>query len=166
MKTNLIISAFVIVVLLTALFVGVMGNETIQPILYNHNLHVEDMGLECSQCHQYYETDAAAGLPTTNDCAECHSDLIGESEEEQKLVSFITDERELDWKRIFQLPRHVFFSHRRHIILAEMECSECHGVMEKRTEPPQMSDNFISMDFCIDCHEKKDITIDCMNCHR
>ena len=166
MKKSWIISSLVIVVLLSVLFVSFAGNEELQPIQYNHKLHVEDIGLECSQCHQYYEIDAAAGLPTTDDCAACHSDLQGESEEEQKLVSFIAEENELKWKRIFQLPRHVFFSHRRHIALAELECSECHGSMEERTEPPRMSDNDIDMDFCIDCHEKKDITNDCMNCHR
>lgn len=166
MRIRWFIIAMTVIAVVSLLFVSFTGNTIDQPIKYNHSKHVEEIGLECIQCHQHYETDSAAGLPVLEDCAECHSELLGESEEEKKLLQFVDENLELPWNRVFQLPRHVFFSHRRHIVLGQLECNVCHGDMEKRTEPPQKSDNEVTMDFCMECHEDTGVSIDCMNCHR
>lgn len=166
MRIRWFIIAITVIAVVSLLFISFTGSTIDQPIKYNHSKHVEEIGLECIQCHQHYETDSAAGLPVLEDCTECHSELLGESEEEKKLLQFVDENLEVPWNRVFQLPRHVFFSHRRHIVLGQLECNICHGDMEKLTEPPQKSDNEVTMDFCIECHEDTGVSIDCMNCHR
>lgn len=151
---------------LSVVFISFSESKIIQPIEYNHYVHVEEAGMDCISCHQYVETHESAGLPLLETCAECHEESLGESIEESRLVEMITENKALNWGRIFQMPKHVFFSHRRHVVLGELECAVCHGVMEGLTKPPQKSQNKIDMDFCLDCHEILNVSIDCLDCHR
>ena len=160
-----LISIFVIIFFTVILF-NFYGNAVTQPIRYNHNLHLEEAEMDCIDCHQYYESNESAGLPSTEDCSVCHSELLGDIPEEKKLFELIENEVELNWKRIFQMPKHVFFSHRRHIILAQLECDDCHGNMKELTSPPQKRNNKINMEFCMDCHETQNVSNDCISCHR
>ena len=166
MNLSRYVIAIPIIIFFSAIFFMLSGEEVNQPIRFNHNKHVEGEGMECSDCHHYYKTHANAGLPSAEDCATCHSEAIGESPEEEKLIGLIGEERDLHWKRIFQIPKHVFFSHRRHTVLGLLECDVCHGNMKGRTSPPQKKDNNLAMEFCMECHTNENVSNDCLNCHR
>ena len=136
-----------------------------QPISFNHRLHVEDEGLECSACHSYYERETFSGLPSMNACVLCHSEMQGESAAEEKLVSAIEDGTAIEWAPLFRQPPHVFFSHRLHVVVAEIECATCHGDIGQSEEPPT-NPRRLSMDQCIACHEEHGIAESCGSCHR
>ena len=137
-----------------------------QPMPFNHRIHVVDNEFECTDCHSYYKRQTFSGMPDNDTCAFCHLDeLLGESEEEKRLVALLEEERPLEWGRLFEQPSHVFYSHRRHVVVAEIDCVECHGTIGESETPPQRVRQ-LTMDNCLDCHEKEGVAEDCTTCHR
>ena len=49
--------------------------EIQQPVQFSHKHHVGDDGIDCRYCHQTVETTASAGMPSTQTCMNCHSQL-------------------------------------------------------------------------------------------
>jgi hypothetical protein len=138
-----------------------------QPITYNHQVHVEENDMECTDCHLYVETRARATIPNIEVCGECHSDEpMTESAEEQKVVDYVSRGEKIPWLKIYRVPSHVYFSHRRHTALGEIACATCHGDMERMTTPPPKPAVPISMDRCMGCHEQNQVSNDCTRCHR
>lgn len=140
-------------------------NPPSQPIRYNHQVHIAS-GLTCVDCHTGAQDQAAATLPTLDACMMCHSEPVTDSPEEEKIRQFAKAGQEIPWRRINRVPAHVFFSHRRHVALGGLTCAECHGPMEKLTEPPQRPFRVLSMEACLDCHQQRKVDSDCARCHR
>ena len=46
-----------------------------QPIPFSHKHHVKDDGIDCRYCHTGVETSHFAGLPPTETCMTCHSQI-------------------------------------------------------------------------------------------
>lgn len=136
-----------------------------QPIAFNHRKHVQDNSIECSTCHEFYEKEAFSGLPGAEVCASCHLEPQGKSEEERKLVRLLQSGARLDWKPLFRQPPHVFYSHRRHVVAAKLDCSICHGGIGKSTQPPSRVRR-LRMTDCIDCHRRRAAATECTACHR
>ncbi len=155
-----------------AVLLGVFAGGTIiygklpQPIEFNHNLHVTEVEMDCSDCHRYVITNRKATLPDKDICLDCHSEAIGESVEEQRLIALLESDREFNWQRVYVLPEHVYFSHFRHVTLGQVSCQECHGDMKKLVSPPEKpAVDIIDMDNCMDCHEDRQVNNDCLTCH-
>ncbi len=166
LKTLGVLTALVVVVFVTrhALY----GPQPVaQPIAYSHNIHVEGEGLECTDCHQYVEQLPRATLPDLAVCSDCHSeDPLGESPEEAKLIDYLTASQEVPWNRVYQVPSHVYFSHRRHVVAGDLACAECHGDVPKLTEPATLPFRSTRMKACISCHKEHKVSTDCLTCHR
>lgn len=136
-----------------------------QPVVFNHRLHVEDEELECSACHAEYETGVHSGMPEAEVCSLCHSEAQGDSPEEEKLVGMLEAGLPLNWKSLSILPPNVFFSHRRHVPVAGIPCSKCHGEMGKSLAPPA-NPHPLTMNECIQCHRLQKVSTSCSACHR
>jgi hypothetical protein len=161
---------FVLSVLLTAAVSFLLNRHHVeaapsQPVEFNHRLHVEDEGLECSSCHQHYLEETSSGLPPAVVCALCHLEPLGESVEELKLVSLLERGMPLEWDSAFRQPPHVFFSHMRHVAVADIECAACHGDVGSSESSPRERLP-LAMDNCIACHEREAVTNACTSCHR
>ena len=53
--------------------------------------------ISCETCHFFYEDGNWSGIPTTEVCAECHSEMMGESAAEENLVNeYINKDKEID----------------------------------------------------------------------
>ena len=137
-----------------------------QPVAFNHRLHVEDNELECEECHHYVTSQTFAGLPGVEKCLECHEEAQTESPEEEKIRQAAAEGKELAWNQIYNVPDHVYYSHRRHVVAGEIDCAECHGQIARATQPPSQPLNELTMDFCMDCHESRSVTNDCIACHK
>ena len=159
---------------LAILFIGVLwaflqwhqSGARLQPIAYNHKKHVSELGLECAFCHTgIAEKKARAGLPNLETCLSCHT-----SEDTNPKAKVIQDyaskNQPIPWKQVYKTPPHVYFSHRRHVELAKLDCAVCHGDMSKKETPVSRPAIAISMERCMDCHRRKNVTNDCMSCHR
>lgn len=137
-----------------------------QPIAFNHKLHMEGVGMKCSECHRYYQTQANSGPPVIAICMDCHKEALTASKEEAKLREFAGAGREIPWRRIYYVPDHVFFSHRMHAALSGIKCEQCHGGVQAQTAPPTRPLVPQTMEFCIACHKEMGASTECLACHR
>lgn len=137
-----------------------------QPIQFNHKLHTKDLDIPCTDCHRYVKSAEFAGRPVTKICATCHDPPQTNKPEEARLIKYIKSGEEIPWRRLYEVPSHVFYSHRRHVTVAKLECAVCHGEIGQSVAPPARPLRTLSMDFCIDCHEQRKVTTDCNACHR
>jgi len=152
--------------LLSGAVVLLSSPSTEQPIAFNHRKHVVDNEMACSDCHQFYEREVFSGLPDAGTCSFCHLDEPqGESAEEEKLRKLLESGAPLEWKPLFRQPPHVFYSHRRHAAVAQIECSVCHGSIGESEAPPSRV-RALDMDDCLGCHESQGARAQCTTCHR
>jgi hypothetical protein len=151
--------------LILAVLIGFgFGSKAGQPILFNHKKHTEQ-GVECASCHRFFKTQTFSGMPTLSTCLECHKDPITENPEEEKIREFQKRGEEIPWKRLYREPDHVFFSHRRHVVLGKIDCQTCHGAIGQSEKPPSRPWVRMTMEWCMNCHGKKKVTNDCLACH-
>ena len=136
-----------------------------QPVAFNHRMHVEDLDLACLDCHEYYEEEVFSGFPSSETCAMCHEEAQGDSPAEAKLVGMLTSGEPIAWRSLYLQPSHVFYSHRRHVVVAAIECDRCHDAIAA-TEVPPSTASVLTMDDCLDCHRAHEVADDCTNCHR
>lgn len=169
-KRVLILYALVFAILayvaIRAVWALVWNPPVQQPIAFNHKLHAESGGLSCSDCHTLFETHFASGRPNLETCMECHWEPLGESPEEEKLLEYQDRGEEIPWERLYTAGDNVFYSHRRHVVVAEIECEECHGDFAELESPPHRALRPITMQGCWDCHEQRGVSNDCLACHR
>lgn len=139
-----------------------------QPLRFSHKAHVKEA--KCTACHPNYEKHASAGLPRLADCLDCHEGTQSKEpedvKEEAKLVQYAEKKAEIRWVRLYRVPDHSFFSHRRHVVLGKVECKMCHGEIEASDAPPRRPAQAIEMDWCVSCHRKEKVSTDCNGCHR
>ncbi len=143
-----------------------LPDRIVQPIAFNHRTHITNAQLGCSDCHIYYSRGARSGLPDGEACMTCHTDAVTKSPEEAKLRETYQQGRPIVFRKLFHLPEHVYYSHRRHVVLGKLECVHCHGKIADTDSPPSRPLVNISMDFCTGCHEREKVTNDCKSCHR
>ncbi len=142
------------------------GPAVPQPVEFNHRKHTEDLGLNCEFCHKYVRTGAHAGLPDAETCTICHQTPQGESREAARVTELLAEGDPLHFNKLFRLADHVFYTHRRHAGIAELECETCHGPIAQTLRPPRRPLVRITMDHCMDCHRERAETLDCVACHR
>ncbi len=154
-----------VVIVSIVIFVSGCGETVRQPIKFNHKKHV-DMGIGCDTCHIYVKEQPFAGLPKIEICLGCHEAPITKSAEEEKIRDFKKRDIELRWTKLTNLPDYVYFSHRRHVGIAKLDCKGCHGDIAEMPVPPERALVSLKMGDCIDCHRKKKAKTDCIYCHR
>ena len=146
-------------------FAGYAYPPSGQPIAFNHAKHVQN-GLSCTDCHTGAREQEHATLPALTLCLTCHESAVTRSPEEEKIRTLAAAGKELAWTQLTRVPAHVYFSHRRHVQLAKLDCAVCHGAMEKATAPPRRPYRQMTMSACIECHSKNRARKDCNDCHR
>ena len=139
---------------------------TAQPVAFNHRRHTQDLKLDCAFCHKYVTTGAHAGLPDEQTCRMCHQVKQGPSPEAARLTLLLTGGATLRFNKLFRLPPHVNFTHRRHVGLAKLPCLDCHGAIAVTERPPTRPLKIFRMQVCLDCHRAKGQSQDCVACHR
>ena len=154
----------VIILLLTA---GCSeSTDYAQPIAYNHATHIQEVGMECIDCHIQAETHQKASIPNIALCIECHEEALTESMEEEKLVTYIQEDQTIPWVQVHRVPDHAYFSHRRHVAMGKISCEQCHGQVTEMTLPFTKPAFQINMNFCIQCHKNNQVSTECADCHR
>ncbi len=159
-------SVFFLLAIIIAGCADGQNSDAVQPIVYSHYTHVEEGGAECLDCHQYAETQSAASIPNIKVCIDCHDEAISESEDEATLLMYISENKKIPWRQVYSVPDYVFFSHRRHVKLGQMECAVCHGDVGSLAVPVAEQYERITMEWCMDCHETSNVSNDCYACHR
>jgi predicted CXXCH cytochrome family protein len=140
--------------------------RVVQPIAFNHQKHVRTLEIDCSTCHEFYETGSHAGLPTLTTCQGCHAEPLTDSPEEAKIFELVKAGKVDVFRKLFRLPDHAFYTHRRHVVVAKLPCERCHGAIADTTSPPERPLVRISMEFCLGCHQSSGASSACTSCHR
>ncbi len=123
--------------------------------------------MACVACHEDAWTRPHAGLPGITICAGCHQEPLGDHPEEDKLTSYVMSRKEIPFVQVNRYPGHVYFSHRAHVALGEMDCATCHAEVPTMTLPharPAASRH--SMEDCMACHRQAGATLECLACHK
>ena len=61
----------------------------------------------------------------------------------------------IEWRRVHNLPDHVYFNHAQHVVAGEVECEQCHGQVDKMEVLSQHAP--LSMGWCINCHRTSEV---------
>jgi len=120
-----------------------------QPLQFSHAHHVGDDGIDCRYCHTSVETSSFAGIPPTQTCMNCHSQLWTSSPILEPVRASLREDRSLHWTRVHDLPDFVYFNHSIHVKKG-VGCETCHGRVDEM--PLMYQKNSLQMEWCIECH--------------
>lgn len=130
-------------------FVTGVGEAVAQPVPFSHKHHVGELGLDCRYCHNGVETSASAGLPATEVCMTCHSQLYTNAEMLAPVRASLASGQPLRWQRVNAVPDFVYFNHSIHIAKG-VACESCHGNVDDM--PLMARAQPLTMEWCLDCH--------------
>ena len=138
--------------------------EPRQPLDFPHMIHNADVGLDCEYCHAGVTKGAVAGIPSVNLCMGCHEEVVTDDPRITTLRDYAKRGEDLPWQRVYGFleESHVRFNHAPHI-RAGVDCATCHGDLNSMTVAQRVVDH--TMGFCINCHEMKQASKDCLVCH-
>jgi hypothetical protein len=122
-----------------------------QPVPFSHQHHVGGMGIDCRYCHTSVEREAAAGIPPTKTCMNCHSQIWAQSPTLEPVRESFRTDRSIPWVRVHDLPEFAYFDHSAHVNRG-VGCSTCHGRVDRMPLVYQASS--LLMEWCLDCHRR------------
>lgn len=141
-----------------------VGYQPSQPIPYDHDLHVTQLGLDCRYCHSFVEHSGKANIPTANVCWNCHKTVaqgspklaalrgaMGVDENHKELTGEAGKGYPILWAKVHDAPDYVYFNHSAHVNRG-VSCVTCHGRVDQMRVVYHAKSH--SMGFCIDCHRK------------
>ncbi|MGH9672846.1 MAG: cytochrome c3 family protein [Bryobacteraceae bacterium] len=130
-------------------YVTQVGVARDQPVPFSHKHHVLGIGIDCRYCHTSVETSSYAGLPATETCMSCHSQIWADSPMLEPVRASLRDGRSLEWTRVHDLPDFVYFDHSIHLKKG-IGCVSCHGRVDQM--PLMARAHTLHMEWCLDCH--------------
>jgi hypothetical protein len=122
-----------------------------QPVPFSHKHHYSGLGIDCRYCHTTVENSAYAGMPSTETCMSCHSQIWRESPTLEPVRASFTRNVSMHWNRVYDLPNYVYFDHSIHIKKG-VGCSSCHGRVDLMALTSKA--NSLQMSWCLDCHRE------------
>jgi hypothetical protein len=120
-----------------------------QPVPFSHKHHVYGLGLDCRYCHSDVEKSAFAGMPPTETCMTCHSQIWKDAPMLAPVHESLADNEPLRWNRVNDTPDFVFFNHSIHVAKG-IGCASCHGQLDSM--PLTWQSHTLYMKWCLDCH--------------
>jgi hypothetical protein len=120
-----------------------------QPVPFSHKHHVYGIGIDCRFCHTSVETSAFAGLPSTEICMTCHSQIWKDAPLLAPVRDSLATGAPLRWNRVTDTPDFVFFNHGIHANKG-IGCATCHGQLDRM--PLTWQSHNLYMKWCLDCH--------------
>jgi hypothetical protein len=120
-----------------------------QPIQFSHAHHVGGIGIDCRYCHTSVEVSATAGIPPTETCMNCHSQIWSTSPYLEPVRASYRTGQSLEWVRVNDLPDFVYFNHSIHINKG-VGCDTCHGQVDRM--PLIWQQASLQMEWCLNCH--------------
>jgi predicted CxxxxCH...CXXCH cytochrome family protein len=124
-----------------------------QPVPFDHRHHAGDDGIAGLYCHDGAERTPFAGVPATEICMGCHSQIWNTSAMLEPVRRSYFSGKPIAWNRVNAVPDFVYFDHSAHVTRARLDCATCHGDVismpaVERTAP-------FTMGWCLDCHRAR-----------
>jgi hypothetical protein len=120
-----------------------------QPVQFDHRHHVVDDGIDCRYCHTSVDRSASAGIPPTELCLNCHSQIWNKSALLDVVRQSGATGQPIEWVRVHRLPDFVYFNHAIHVNKG-VGCASCHGRVDQMAAVQQVAP--LTMNWCLDCH--------------
>lgn len=120
-----------------------------QPLPFSHQHHVRDDGIDCRYCHWSVEKSSFAGIPSSDVCMTCHSQLFRDVALFDPLRQSLRTGQRLKWTRVNDLPDFVYFDHSAHVTHG-VPCKECHGRIDQMPLTARVQS--LQMRWCLSCH--------------
>ncbi len=127
-----------------------------QPVPFSHDHHVSGLGIDCRYCHTTVETSSFAGVPSTEICMGCHSQIWKDSALLAPVRESFRTKTPLKWTRVHDVPDYVYFDHSVHVNNG-VGCESCHGRVDRM--PLMRKANTLHMEWCLDCHRHPETRI-------
>ena len=128
-----------------------VGEAPPQPVPFSHRHHVGELGLDCRYCHTSVEKSSFAGIPPTQTCMTCHSQIWTNAAMLEPVRASYRTGKSLEWTRVNALPDFVYFDHSIHISKG-IGCTTCHGPIA--TMPMTYKAGTLYMEWCLNCHRQ------------
>jgi hypothetical protein len=122
-----------------------------QPIPFSHKHHVFEVGIDCRYCHTSVEETNFAGIPPTETCMTCHSQIWLDSPMLEPVRASYRTNRPIEWVRVHDLPDFVYFDHSIHVAKG-IGCASCHGRVDLM--PLTWREHSLQMRWCLECHRE------------
>ena len=111
--TLLLASLGVLPVLAVGLGYQIMGSPYVtdqnvtrdQPVPFSHEHHVGGLALDCRYCHTSVEKARFAGLPPTETCMTCHSQIWTNADMLAPVRASLAENKPIHWQRVNKLAR-------------------------------------------------------------
>ncbi len=120
-----------------------------QPVPFSHRHHVTQLGIDCRYCHTSVENSSFAGIPPTETCMTCHSQIHATSPMLEAVRASYRDNKSIEWIRVHDLPDFVYFNHSIHLKKG-IGCVSCHGAVGDMALT--WRENSLNMEWCLECH--------------
>src|SRR5947209_2634192 len=101
-----------------------------QVVPFSHQHHVGQLGIDCRYCHTAVERSSYAGMPPTQTCMNCHSQIWVGSQTLEPIRESYRSDKSIHWKRVYNTPGFVYFDHSIHIHKG-VGCTTCHGRIDE-----------------------------------
>jgi len=124
-------------------------NARPQPVPFSHKHHVGELGLDCRYCHSTVEVSSSAGMPPTQTCMACHSQIWTNAAILEPVRASYRDSKPIEWTRVNALPDFVYFNHSIHIAKG-VGCTTCHGPVGEMNITWRAQSLY--MRWCLECH--------------
>jgi hypothetical protein len=125
--------------------------ERQQPVQFSHKHHTGDDGIDCRYCHTSVETSSSAGMPSTQTCMNCHSQIWADSPYLEPVRESWKNKTPIEWTRVHDLPDYVYFNHSIHVAKG-VGCASCHGQVDEM--PLMYQASSLQMEWCLECHRE------------
>lgn len=132
-------------------YVTAVGSLIEQPVPFSHKHHVGGLGIDCRYCHTSVENSSFAGLPPTETCMTCHSQIWRTSPMLEPVRASYESNMPIQWNRIYRNPNFVYFDHHIHVH-GGIGCSTCHGQVNEM--PLTAKNQALDMSWCLNCHRE------------
>lgn len=127
-----------------------------QPVPFSHEHHANELGIDCRYCHTNVEKSATAGVPPTETCMSCHSQIWTNSpllepvrESYRTGAPITSSDGEVGWNQVNKVPEFVYFNHSIHIKKG-VTCNVCHGPINTMQLTYKAKTFFMA--WCLSCH--------------
>jgi hypothetical protein len=122
-----------------------------QPVQFDHRHHVGDEGIDCRYCHSLVEKAASAGVPPTQLCLNCHSQVWNKSPKLNPVRESFFSGKPIVWNKVHKLPNYVYFNHSIHVAKG-VGCATCHGRIDEMEQVRKVQP--LTMGWCLECHRQ------------
>ncbi len=121
----------------------------LQPVQFDHRHHVQDDLIDCRYCHTTVDRAPSAGIPPTELCLNCHSQIWNKSPLLDLVRASWFANKPIPWIRVHKLPDFVYFNHAIHVNKG-IGCVTCHGRVDQMAAIEQAQP--LTMGWCLACH--------------